>query len=103
MQQSMSGTGNYYDNAPKESFWHSLKVEQTHVLDFATRAEANHSVFGYIEGWHNTTRMHSSLGYQSPAQFERACRAKLIEVGNDGLLTALPNNSQSARLAKTAA
>ena len=103
MRQSMSGTGNCYDNAPMESFWHSLKVEQTHGQDFATRAEANHSVFGYIEGWYNTTRMHSSLGYRSPAQFERACRAKLIEAANDDLSTALPNNSESARLTKRAA
>ena len=67
-------------------------------------------MFGYIEGdWYapkevplgdNTTRMHSSLGYQSPAQFERACRAKLIEAANDDLSTALPSNSQSARLIK---
>ena len=71
MRQSMSGTGNCYDNAPMESFWHSLKVEQTQGQDFATRAEARHCVFDYIEGWYNTTRMHSSLDYQSPAQFER--------------------------------
>ena len=103
MRQSMSGTGNCYDNAPMESFWHSLKVEETHGQDFATRADAKHCVFAYIEGWYNTTRMHSSLGYRSPAQFERACRAKLIEAANDDLSTALPNNSQSARLTKRAA
>jgi transposase InsO family protein len=40
MLQSMSGTGNCYDNAPMESFWHSLKVEETHGQDFATRAES---------------------------------------------------------------
>ena len=103
MRQSMSGTGNCYDNAPMESFWHSLKVEETHGQDFATRAEATHSVFGYIEGWYNTTRLHSSLGYKSPAQFERACEAKLIEAANDDLSTTLSNNSQSARLTKRAA
>ena len=103
MQQSMSGTGNCYDNAPMESFWHSLKVEQTHGQDFATRAEATHSVFGYIEGWYNTTRLHSSLGYLSPAQFERARKAKLIEAANDDLSTASTQNSPSARLNKRAA
>ena len=103
MQQSMSGTGNCYDNAPMESFWHSLKVEETHGQDFATRAEATHNVFGYIEGWYNTARLHSSLGYKSPAQFERACEAKLIEAANDDLSTTLSNNSQSARLTKRAA
>ena len=103
MRQSMSGTGNCYDNAPMESFWHSLKVEETHGQDFATRAEAKHSVFGYIEGWYNTTRMHSSLGYQSPIQFERSCNATLAEAANDNLSTASSNDSQSARLNKRAA
>ena len=99
----MSGTGNCYDNAPMESFWHSMKVEETHGQDFATRAEAKHCVFGYIEGWYNTTRMHSSFGYQSPAQFERACNAELIESANDDLSTVTIQNSQSARLTKRAA
>jgi transposase InsO family protein len=103
MRQSMSGTGNCYDNAPMESFWHSMKVEETHGQDFATRAEAKHCVFGYIEGWYNTTRMHSSLGYQSPAQFEHSRNAELIEVANDDLSTVSSNNSQSARLTKRAA
>ena len=103
MRQSMSGTGNCYDNAPMESFWHSMKVEETHGQDFATRTEATHSVFGYIEGWYNTIRMHSSLGYRSPAQFERARNAKLTGKANDEPLTASRNNSQGARLNKRAA
>lgn len=103
MRQSMSGTGNCYDNAPMESFWHSMKVEETHGQDFATRAEAKHCVFSYIEGWYNTTRMHSSLGYKSPSQFERACSAKMTEAANDDLSTVSNQNSQSARLNKRAA
>lgn len=103
MRQSMSGTGNCYDNAPMESFWHSLKVEETHGQNFATRAEATHSVFGYIEGWYNTVRLHSSLGYQSPSQFERGRHAKLIRAANDDLSTTRSNNSPSARLIKRAA
>jgi putative transposase len=103
MLQSMSGTGNCYDNAPMESFWHSLKVEETHGQDFATRAEAKHCVFAYIEGWYNTTRMHSSLGYKSPAQFERDCHAKLIKAANDAKTVVPVNTSQPARLHKRAA
>ena len=103
MRQSMSGTGNCYDNAPMESFWHSLKVEETHGQDFATRAEAKHCVFGYIEGWYNTTRMHSSLGYKSPAQFERDCHAKLIKAANHEKSVITSNTSQPARLQKRAA
>jgi transposase InsO family protein len=103
MRQSMSGTGNCYDNAPMESFWHSLKVEETHGQNFATRAEAAHSVFGYIEGWYNTVRLHSSLGYQSPSQFERGRCVKLIRAANDDLSATHSNNSPSARLNKRAA
>ena len=62
IRQSMSGAGNCYDNAPKESFWHSLKVEETHGQNFATRNEARHCVFAYIEGWYNTTRRGYLLG-----------------------------------------
>ena len=99
----MSGTGNCYDNAPMESYWHSLKVEETHGQDFATRAAATRCVFAYVEGWYNTRRMHSSLGYKSPAQFERDYHAQLIKAANDEL-TALPGNtSQPARLQKRAA
>ena len=103
MLQSMSGTGNCYDNAPMESYWHSLKVEETHGQDFATRAAAMHSVFAYIEGWYNTTRMHSSLGYKSPTQFERDHHATLLKAANDELTAISGNNSQSARLQKRAA
>lgn len=103
MRQSMSGTGNCYDNAPMESFWHSLKVEETHGQDFATRAQARHCVFAYIEGWYNTTRMHSSLGYKSPAQFERDCGSKSINAANDSPVSIPTNDSQSARLTKRAA
>ena len=64
-----------------------MNVEERHGQDFGTRAEATHSVFGYMKGWYNTTRTHSSLGYRSPAQFERAREAKLIEAANDDLST----------------
>lgn len=103
IRQSMSGTGNCYDNAPMESFWHSLKVEETHGQDFATRAEARHCVFDYIEGWYNTTRMHSSLEYKSPTQFEREYNTKLTKAANENLPISSSRNSQSARLNKRAA
>ena len=103
IRQSMSGTGNCFDNAPMESFWHTLKVEETHGQDFATRAQASHCVFAYIEGWYNTTRMHSSLGYKSPVQFERIYDTKSIKAANDMPINAPSNDSQSARLTKRAA
>ena len=66
MRPSMSNTGNSYDNAPMERFWHSLKVEATHGEDFPLRDEARACVFDYVEGYDNTVRMHSSIGYISP-------------------------------------
>ena len=91
-----------------ESFWHSLKVEETHGQHFATRAEARHCMFAYIEGFYapkevplgdNTTRMHSSLGYQSPIEFEREFMGKATAANDETLL----QNSQTARLMKRAA
>ena len=76
-RQSMSGTGNCYDNAPMESFWHSLKVEETHGRGFETREDARRCVFAYIEGFYNTTRMHSSINWMSPREFQRQFDQKL--------------------------
>jgi putative transposase len=78
-RQSMSGRGNCFDNAPMESFWHSLKVEETHGRGFATRDEAKRCVFAYIEGFYNTKRMHSSIGWQSPRAFRAAFARRAAE------------------------
>jgi transposase InsO family protein len=67
---SMSGVGNCYDNAPKESFWGKLKTELVYLEHFATRQQARAAIFEYIEAFYNRTRLHSSLGYVSPERFE---------------------------------
>lgn len=67
---SMSRTGEPYDNAMAESFFATLKSECV-TYRFTTRAEARATVFDYIEVWYNRQRLHSSLGYLSPAAFER--------------------------------
>jgi transposase InsO family protein len=67
---SMSRKGNCYDNAQIESFWSSLKYETVYHRRFATRAEARTALFDYIESFYNRTRLHSSLGYLSPINFE---------------------------------
>ena len=72
---SMSGTGNCYDNACVESFFHTLKVELVHGESFATREQMRRAVFEYIETDYNRTRRHSTLGYLSPEAFEAACAA----------------------------
>lgn len=68
---SMSRTGNAYDNAAMESFFATLKGECA-VSQFATRAEARSTIFEFIEVWYNRQRLHSSLGYLSPAEFEQS-------------------------------
>jgi putative transposase len=67
---SMSRKGNCYDNAPTESFFHTLKTERVHHRQYATSAEAQRDIFAYIEGFYNRTRRHSSIGYISPIEME---------------------------------
>lgn len=69
---SMSRRANCWDNAPMESFFASLKKELVHGGDFATRREARAELFEYIEVFYNRVRRHSSLGYMSPIEYERA-------------------------------
>jgi putative transposase len=68
---SMSRSGNCYDNAPAESFMSTLKMELVPPEGYSTREEAHRSIFEYIEGFYNTWRKHSSLGYLSPDEYER--------------------------------
>jgi putative transposase len=68
---SMSRKGDCWDNAPMESFFHTLKTERVHHRVYATRADARRDLFGYIEGFYNPRRLHSALGYISPADMER--------------------------------
>lgn len=70
IQVSMSGRGNCYDNAVIESFWGTLKNEWVHNQKYRTRSQARTDIFGYIEGFYNTVRLHSTLGYLSPVEFE---------------------------------
>ncbi|SFH78519.1 Integrase core domain-containing protein [Albimonas pacifica] len=67
----MSRKGNCLDNAPMESFFHTLKVERVHHRVYATRGEARRDLFAYIEGFCNSRRLHSGTGYRSPADMER--------------------------------
>jgi putative transposase len=74
MVASMSRTGDCYDNAPAESFWATLKKELMSDRTFATREEARAAIFEYIEVFYNRQRIHASLGYLSPEQFEASRR-----------------------------
>ena len=68
---SMSRKGNCYDNAHVESFFHSLKTELVYRRNFKTRREAVQAIFEWIEVWYNRQRLHSSLGYVSPEDYEK--------------------------------
>ena len=67
---SMSRKGNCYDNSIVESWFKSFKSEWLYRHDYKTEAELRTLVFEYIEIWYNKKRLHSSLGYQSPLEYE---------------------------------
>lgn len=69
-QISMSRVGNCYDNAVIESFFSTLKTECV-TGPFLTRAQARTTIFEYMEVWYNRQRLHSTLGYISPVDFEQ--------------------------------
>ena len=68
--QSMSRKGNCWDNAVAESFFHTLKTELVYHEIYETRAQANQSIFEYIEVYYNRQRSHSTNNYLSPVEFE---------------------------------
>jgi putative transposase len=69
--QSMSRRGNCWDNAPSESFFGTLKRELINGHIYASRAEARAAIFEHIKVFYNRERLHSTLGYRSPIEFER--------------------------------
>ena len=71
VRPSMGSVGDCYDNALCESFFATLECELLDRRRFKTRAEAEMAIFDFIEAWYNPHRRHSSLGQQSPVNFER--------------------------------
>lgn len=72
---SVGSVGDAYDNAMAESFFATLECELLDRRSFRSHAEAKMAIFEWIEGWYNTNRRHSSLGYRSPMRFEREMTA----------------------------
>jgi putative transposase len=70
IKPSMGRTGTALDNAMAESFVSTLKAELVSDLEFPSRQAAKTAIFEYLETFYNTRRLHSSLGYRSPADFE---------------------------------
>ena len=71
VQPSMGSVGDCFDNAMAESFFATVECELLDRHHFLTRDEARAAIFAWIEGWYNSHRRHSSLGYLSPQEFER--------------------------------
>jgi putative transposase len=70
IRQSMSRKADCWDNAPMESFFHTLKTELVHHCDYPTREAARSSLFEYMEAFYNRQRRHSSINYEAPLAFE---------------------------------
>ena len=70
IRQSMSRKGNCWDNAPMESFFHTLKTELVMHCDYKTRDDARASLFDYMEVFYNRQRRHSTINYSAPLAFE---------------------------------
>lgn len=74
IQCSMSRSGNVWDNSAMESFFSTLKTERVDRKHYRTRDEARADIFDYIERFYNQRRRHSTLGYVSPATYEKLLR-----------------------------
>ncbi len=79
MIQSMSRKGNCWDNAPTESFFHTLKIEEVYNKKYKTKEEAKTDIFDYIEVFYNRSRSHSFLDYKSPLEYEEEYFCGLFE------------------------
>lgn len=84
IQQSMSSTGNCYDNAMAESFFATLKKGHIFWCQYRTREEARRSIFEYLEVFYNRVRRHSALGYKSPVAFEEQHQMAFLTVQKTG-------------------
>jgi putative transposase len=73
---SMGAQGCALDNAVCEAFFATLKKELTRRRSWPTRRELETAVFAWIEGWYNRRRLHSTLGYRSPVNFENGTLSK---------------------------
>jgi transposase InsO family protein len=82
-RQSMSAKANCYDNATAEAFFSSFKAEcLPPECVFETKAQARREIFEYLEVYYNKKRLHSSLGYQTPVEYELSCSAALAPATN---------------------
>lgn len=94
---SMSRKGNCWDNAVAENFFGIIKKEYINQIEFATRHQAKLGIFDYIEGWYNTQRIHSKIGYLTPVEFE-GLNVILPVTGNKNMSISLKMEMKPAQL-----
>lgn len=80
MKQSMSRKGNCWDNAPAESFFHTIKTEELNWTIYANRDEAQAALFRYIEMFYNRLRIHSGISYATPEELERSWKKDIMRL-----------------------
>jgi transposase InsO family protein len=78
VRSSMAAVGNPYENAQAESFFKTLKREEVYLNDYRDFAEAQDRLAHFIDDVYNTKRLHSSLGYRPPAEFEARCALSTV-------------------------
>jgi len=102
--QSMSRKGNCYDNAPMESFFKSLKVEEVYQRSYESHESVRRFITQYIELFYNPVRLHSALGYSSPNEFERILMFKNANdrscgTSKESSIDRSPRRSEAERMA----
>jgi putative transposase len=80
VRNSVGRTGSCFDNAAAESFWATLKKEFIHLHPFDTIARLRRETFEYMEGYYNTKRIHSSLRYMTPAEYEKQFDTRQLHI-----------------------
>lgn len=90
ISQSLSRPRQCWDNAVAESFFSTLKLELVYRRPLPTRAAARQAVFEYIEVFYNRQRLHSSLGYRCPVEYEQVCGNNSQAAGMRGSAPPLP-------------
>lgn len=95
VRPSMGTVGDAYDNAMAESFFASLECELINRRSWKSKADARTALFTWIEGWYNPRRLHSSLDYLSPIQFEEKNCANNGRAHKHGFPTAAVGSSQA--------
>ena len=82
IKTSMSRRGNCWNHSAAETLFASLEKEEVYRQKYATHEEARAAIFNYMETWYNLRRLHSSIGYEAPFEYE----SELFEVKRSSLL-----------------